>query len=455
MRKTGKLNSDCIKPLALTAFCLFVFPGCAQKEPPRSCDWIASVPDSEMKRKMVVGCTSCHPIGLPVAFRLNSKDWNEQYLKMKKLDDELELRLIPYKYDMELPDWLGAHSTLPKEGFRIKTAKADIKEFSLGAAKGFYHDMALAGGRAWIADYFGNVLYGINPETGATEQYPIPAKVEKGKPAGAHAIDVDEDGFLWICLTKAEQVARFDPQTKSFKLYSGYPKGGNVQYFVLDKNRFIYHDKDGCFWTTHFSKEILCRTNPKTGKITTFHVKHREGMEEGTIHLYAAVADSNGLLWFTETHGDRLGWLDPQTGKSELLDIFETWAGPKRLAIDDEDRLWIPQLASGLITVYDTKQRTVLKKLPLPIPGDYVYCIRRDRYTGNLWATGCGSDSLYRIDPKTFQFTVFRLPRLGAFTRTTVFDGKGNVWTNYACIPNEQTQMPYQSGVIVRLSPKE
>src|SRR5581483_7417825 len=146
---------------------------------------------------------------------------------------------------------------------------------------------------------------------------------------------------------------------------------------------------------------ILCRTNPKTGKIQIFHIKHREGMDEAAIHLYAAVADSNGLLWFTETHGNRLGWLDPQTGKSDLLEIFAPWSGPKRLAIDEQDRLWIPQLASGQITLYDTKARKVERNLPLPIPGDYVYCIRRDRFTGNLWATGCGSDSLYRIDPKT------------------------------------------------------
>ncbi len=424
------------------------------KEPPRSCDWIASIPDTEMKRKVVVGCTPCHPIGLPVAFKMNARDWDDAYQKMKKMDDELELKLIPFKNDMELPNWLGEHSTLPDEGFHVQTAPADIKEFPLGKFEGFYHDMALAGGRAWIADYFGNTLYGIDPETGKIEHYHIPAKVKKGKPAGAHAIDADENGNLWICLTKAEQVARFDPKTKKFKIYSGYPKGGNVQYFVLNKDRFPYHDKDGCFWTTHFSKEILCKTDPKTGKITTYKIKHREGMDENTIHLYAAVADSNGKLWFTETHGNRLGWLDPTTGESELLDIFKTWAGPKRLAIDDQDRLWIPQLASGVLTLYDTKKNDKIQDLKLPIPGDYVYCVRRDRFTGDLWATGCGSDTLYRIDPKTFKFTVYRLPRPGAYTRTLVFDGKGNVWTNYASIPNKHTITPYKSGCIVRLTPK-
>ena len=437
----------------MSAFSVLLLAGCG--EPPRSCDWLATLPDGEMKHKVIVGCTPCHAMGLPVAMRYDAKSWNEQYLKMRKMDDDLELRLIPFHDDMELPNWLGEHSKLPRKGFEIQTAKADITEFPLGNVKGFYHDMALAGGRAWIADYFGNVLYGVNPDTKATEQYPIPAEVPKDKPGGAHAIDADSQGNLWICMTQAEQVAKFDPQAKTFKMYSGYPKGGKVQYFVLDKNRDIYHDKDGCFWTTHFSKEIICRTNPETGKITVFKIKHREGMEENTVHLYAAVADSHGKLWFTETHGNRLGWLDPVTGKSELLDIFADWAGPKRLAIDDEDKLWIPQLSSGKITVYDTRQGAIVKNLDVPIPGDYVYCIRRDKNTGNLWATGCGSDSLYRIDPKSYQITVFRLPRRGAYTRTLVFDGKGSVWTNYASIPNSQTLTPFQAGCVVRLTPRE
>src|SRR5581483_7198615 len=126
---------------------LLLSSGC-NHETPRSCDWIASIPESEMNRKVVVGCTPCHPIGLPIAFRLTAAAWNEKYVKMKEMDDELELKLIPFKSDMELPNWLGENSKLPSAGFPAKISPADYKEFPLGDGKGFYHDMALAGGRA-------------------------------------------------------------------------------------------------------------------------------------------------------------------------------------------------------------------------------------------------------------------------------------------------------------------
>ena len=73
--------------------------------------------------------------------------------------------------------------------------------------------------------------------------------------------------------------------------------------------------------------------------------------------------------------------------------------------------------------------------------------------------TGSGSDSLYRLDPETKQFTIYRLPRLGAYTRTVSFDDKGYIWTNYASFPNPHTRAPGQadgidSGIVVRLKPQ-
>jgi len=425
-----------------------------EAEGPRSSDWVAALPDGETKRKMIVGCTSCHPMGLPVAFRMDEKGWGEAVRKMKKIDDDLDLALIPFQAG-ELEAWLSKNAKMPSKGALVATAKAEFREYPAGKGTGFYHDMALAGGKAWIADYFGNILYGVDPATGAVEEHPIPVTVAPGKPGGAHAIDVTRDGQLWITFTKSEQVAHFDTKTGTFKMYGPYPKGGNVQYFVLDADRFIYEDKQGGIWTTHFSKVMLSRLDPRTGEIKSYPAAPSTTLPEKAVHLYAAVADSKGKFWYTETHGNRLGTLDPETGKSEVFEIFAPWSGPKRLAIDPDDRLWIPQLASGEIALFDTKARKVERTLQVPIPGDYVYAVRRNRFTGDLWATGCGSDSLYRLDPKTFAFTIFRLPRRGAYTRTVAFDPDGTVWTCYSAFPNKHTITGGETGTVLRVTPKE
>lgn len=430
-----------------------LFLGCS-RAPVRSSDWVAALPDGEIKRKLIIGCTPCHPIGPPAALRKTAGEWEEVIRRMKKIDKDLDLALIPFE-NGELARWLEKNSRMPRGGASSKIAPAEIREYPAGRWEGFYHDMALAGGKAWIADYFGNKLYGVDPQTGKGEAYDIPLRLPPGTPAGAHAMDTTKDGALWITFTKGEKVARFDPKTKRFRIYSGFQKKGNVQYLVLDAERLVYEDKGGGIWLTHFSKEILSRLDPKTGKITVYPTKRTKTLPEKGVHLYAAVADSQGRLWYTETHGNRLGVLDPKTGISEEFDIFEAWSGPKRLAIDKEDRLWIPELAGGRITLYDTRERKVLDRLKIPIAGDYPYAIRRNPHTGDFWITGSGSDNLYRLDPKTKAFRIYRLPASGAYTRTVAFDAKGDVWTCYASYPNTHTRMSHRSGVIVRLTPSQ
>jgi streptogramin lyase len=428
-------------------------PGEAVAEPVRSADYIAALPDGPTRRQVVLGCTPCHQLGLPLAHKQTLEEWRVVIARMKKIDNDLDLALIPLEAE-PLARWLAQNARVPQRGHTVPTAAADIREYPAGAKNGFYHDMAVSAGKAWLADYFGNKLYGIDAGSGAVESFDIPVNVPPGKPGGAHQIDTTRDGMLWITFTKSEQVLRFDPHKKEFKVYNGFEKGGNVQYFVVDAERFVYEDEGGGIWMTHFSREILSRLDLKTGAIKVFKTPRTAHMKEKGVHLYAAVADSRGRLWYTETHGNRFGMLDPRTGKAFEKEMPEKWAGPKRLAIDQDDVLWIPELATGKITVYDTRTNKVVDRLTLPIPGDFPYGIRRNRHTGDFWITGSGSDSLYRLDPKTKQFTVYRLPRAGAYTRTVSFDDEGNIWTNYASFPNAHTQMPHEAGVAVRLRPR-
>lgn len=444
-------------------FMLFVFVAfiaCKEKPVIRSSDYMASLPEGEIKRKLIMGCTSCHQMGAPVAIRNNREEWLATVTKMLKLDEDLKLHLIPLSKE-DLVDWLTKNGSGPIENRNIRiysdvpVSPAKYEEYSLGAVKGFYHDMAIAGGRAFVADYFGNKLYGIDLKSRKLETHDIPVSVKQGKPGGAHAIDTTRDGKLWITFTKAEQVMEFDTAANKFRIYDGFTKDGNVQYFVLDADRYVYEDKERNFWVSHFSKEILTRVNRDSGATKVFNTTRTANMLEASVHLYAAVADSQGRLWYTETHGNHMGFLDPKSGKTWEKPMDIAWAGPKRLAIDKNDVLWIPELATGKITLYDTRSEKVTGQIELPIKGDYIYAIRRNPYNGDMWANGSGSDSLYRINPDTKKVRVYRLPRAGSFTRTTVFTDDGSVFTCYASLPNKHTQMPYESAVVLKITPQD
>lgn len=439
--------------VAATAGCAPNDTASVGAEPVRSSDWIAALPEGPTRRQVVLGCTPCHQLGPPVALRNTPGEWHEIILRMKRIDDDLDLALIPLEA-AELAQWLGENARMPARGFAVDVRPANVREYPAGAANGFYHDVAVTAGHAWLADYFGNRLYGVDMADGSVKSYDLPVDVAPGKPAGAHQIDTTRDGRLWITFTKSEQVIRFDPRDESFRVYSGFERGGNVQYFVMDAQRRIYEDAEGGIWFTHFAREQLSRLDPDSGAITVFRTPRTGHLSEKGVHLYAAVADSRGRLWYTETHGNRFGVLDPRSGAAQEWDMPEPWSGPKRLAIDTDDRLWIPELATGRITVYDTRAGRIVDRLALPIPGDYPYAIRRNPYSGDLWVTGAGSDSLYRLDPQTRRFEVYRLPRRGAYPRTVAFTADGAVWTNYASFPNAHTQTPHRSGTVVRLLPE-
>src|SRR3989344_8565947 len=84
---------------------LFLISGCSEKfiypedersqaEPVRSADWIVMLPEGETRRQVILGCTPCHQMGPPVAYRKTLDEWREVIARMKKIDDGLDLNLI-------------------------------------------------------------------------------------------------------------------------------------------------------------------------------------------------------------------------------------------------------------------------------------------------------------------------------------------------------------------------
>ncbi len=119
--------------------------------------------------------------------------------------------------------------------------------------------------------------------------------------------------------------------------------------------------------------------------------------------------------------------------------------------MDSKDRLWIPEFATGRVTVFDPENEA-FKSYDLPDPGDYPYALRVDGARDIVWICGTGSDSLYRFDPETEQFTQYPLPSQYTFTRQLSIDYKtGDIWTSYSNIPNAWGNYP--EAVVVRLEP--
>jgi streptogramin lyase len=331
--------------------------------------------------------------------------------------------------------------------------QAVMTEYAFGPRTGFYHDMEYVQGKAWSADFFGNVLYSVDPKTKEVKAFPIINPEGTKGTLGAHTINKTRDGKLWITFLVTGQVARFDPATGQFTFYGGFNPHSHVHSFALATYGYMAEDEQGRIWITHFTEEYLSRLDPATGAIEQFALPHSKGFQPQQVHPYAVSMDRQGRLWYTKLQSNTLGVLDPKTRKVREFSMPRPWSGPRRLAIDTEGRLWIPEYTTNRLTVFDTKRMKFLDSYSLPSKGDYPYALRINEQTGEIWLTGTGTDSLYRFSPKTKQFRRYAFPNSVAYSRMVTFDEKGNAWTVYGSFPN--TFGPYTSGVVVKVEPTD
>lgn len=416
-------------------------------------DLAAALPDGHFRRQFVLSCTPCHQLRAPSSGSTVS-DWEATIAAMRHIDGpQYGTRLITDFNDHDMAAWLARVLRRPAEARRRPMARATIREYPFGPRDGFYHDMEYAQGRAWIADFFSNVLFGVDPATGQVEQIPIPAPAGWQKAMGAHTINRTRDGKLWITFLLTGQVARFDPATKQFTFYGGFDPHSHVHSFALGPYGYLAEDAQGRIWVTHFTEEYLSRLDPATGAIERFDLPHSAGFEPQQVHPYAVSMDAQGRLWYTKLQSNRLGMLDPSTRQVQEFRMPRAWSGPRRLGIDGQGRLWIPEYTTNRVTVFDTKRLKFVASYRLPSEGDYPYALRISERTGEIWITGTGTDSLYRFNPTTKRCDQYAFPSRVAYTRMVTFDDAGHVWSVYSSFPN--TFGPYASGVVVQLTPEE
>lgn len=415
----------------------------------------AALPDSPWRRHLVLSCTPCHQLRVPAAGGASVAAWEAVFAAMREIDGPRRYgtRLIADFDDRAMAAWVVKALRRARPPPSTASDPAVLREYPAGPRDGFYHDMEWAQGAAWLADFFGNTLYRVDPSSGEVRALPIPPPVGWSGPMGAHTINRTRDGVLWITFLLTGQVMRFDPATGQFIPYGGFDPHSHVHSFALGPYGYLAQDAQGRIWITHFTEEYLSRLDPATGQIERFPLPHSPGFEPAQVHPYAVSMTNDGLLWYTKLQANTLGVLDPATRRVQEIPMPRRWSGPRRLGLDGQGRLWIPEYTTNRLTMFDTRRRRFMASYPLPSAGDYPYAVRVAEATGDVWITGTGTDALYQFTPGARAVRRYQLPSPVAYTRMVTFDDAGNTWTVYGSFPN--TFGPYRSGMLVRVTPSD
>jgi len=141
---------------------------------------------------------------------------------------------------------------------------------------------------------------------------------------------------------------------------------------------------------------------------------------------YGNVVGQNGDQWFTSFRG---GWPESagSTRDGVLSKFYPPTKGkPQRLQVDSDGVVWFSERRGGKIGRFDPKTET-FKEFPLPGPEPSPYAIGIDR-NHMIWYSSHEQDTLGRLDPKTGEVVEYPFPHSEISMREFFLDSQGRIW---------------------------
>jgi virginiamycin B lyase len=183
-----------------------------------------------------------------------------------------------------------------------------------------------------------------------------------GRRTGSHTIRVDQQGLVWV--SDGPAISMFDPKTEQFKHFDLGGTYGNVV------------GQNGDQWFTSFREDGPLGRVTRDGILTKFYPPTKGKPQRLQV-------DSDGIVWFSERRGGKIGRLDPKTAE--------------------------------------------FKEFPLPGPEPSSYAVGIDR-NHMIWYSSHEQDTLGRMDPKTGAVTEYPYPHSEISMREFFLDSHGRMW---------------------------
>jgi streptogramin lyase len=290
--------------------------------------------------------------------------------------------------------------------------------------------------RLWAADVGSDNIVAIDAATGRQKIYTVPSDI----PVGPHTLVAGQDGSLWVAPFFNGVVAHLDIAKETWEVWPlKTPEGGNIGIHDLsfDADHELITDKQGRVWYSDIVNNAVGYFDPKTGKAEIFRVPEKPGRPAQGASLYGlAMASDQKTIWFCQLGIASFGSFNTETLKFEAYESLPMMdAGPRRIAMSDEDVLYLALYGAGQLLEYDTKTRKTIGLYDLPDRASAPYSVTWDNLRKVAWIPTSNANVIYRFDPRDKSIKVLPLPREQGFLRMVGIDPKtGYLATSYANI---------------------
>ena len=229
-----------------------------------------------------------------------------------------------------------------------------------------------------------------------------------------HTIRTDDQDRVWFTMALSSQVAMFDRDSKTFKMFD-LPARGVKEWLILKSLPLL------------FSIDPANRPLPSPDREST-----------GLPMPYGIDVAPDGRVWVARLYANDLAMIDPDTDEITMIDF--PYQGPRRLRADANGNIWIVAFQDSLLVKYDPKAET-FTDYALPVINELPYALNVDRERGTVWVNGNQSDTILAFDIDSESWKVYPMPRQRFFTRDIeISETDGAVYTTNSHFPTWQSE---------------
>lgn len=151
-----------------------------------------------------------------------------------------------------------------------------------------------AQGNIWFPELYADKLAKLDPRSGEFEEWDLPIK--HGTPSFAR---VDDEGVVWVSLPMGDHILRFENGV--FRKYEIPTSGSMVSTTVTDAEGYIWFTEGG--WRGSSGGNKVGRLDPRTGKVIEMAIPTPNAQPLGII------LDRQGTMWFEQMNAGKIGRL--------------------------------------------------------------------------------------------------------------------------------------------------
>ncbi|MCC5988293.1 MAG: hypothetical protein JJT95_11470 [Pararhodobacter sp.] len=348
-----------------------------------------ALPDGEGRDTVEAVCASCH--GVHLIERSSGYTHDEwQFLSATMIDLSGDPAM-----QSEIIDYLAEHfppgdnrAATPADG-PLSIHFEEWKVPTLGQRS--RDPVEAPDGSIWWVGQWLDILGRLDPETGAMEEFDLPAG------ARPHSVNIGPDGAAWYTGNRNATMGRFDPQT-----------GEITEFPMPDEDARDPHTAefaaDGILWFSLQQSNMIGRLDPESGDVRLV-TSPRERSRP-----YGLKIAEDGTVWVSCNGANCLLRIDPDTMEISEITLPEAGTTVRRLDIDEDGIIWWVNSGLGRLGRYDPTSGDIQEWDSPSGPQSHPYAIAM--FDGAVWynESGVRPDMLVRFDPETEAFQSWPIP---------------------------------------------